>query len=170
MNLFFQKRDTHTADFQRKLYDMHYKRIYNTCLRIIGNREEAEEAMHDTFLKLFAHIGKIDSEQAFYPWSQSIAIRTAIDRIRKKKIYFEPVDNLAVVEDEPVDEEAMMLTVERVKQRLAELPDGYRIIVSMRLFEGCEFADIAEELGIKEVTVRSQYIRGKQKLAQLLKT
>jgi len=169
MKTIFQKHDAHTADFQRELYNAHYRRLYNTCLRILGDRLEAEEAMHDAFLKIFTHIGKINSEQAFYPWSQSIAIRTAIDRVRKKKIRFEPADNLAVTEEEPVDEEAISLTVEKVKLRLAELPDGYRIILSMRLLEQCEFADIAEALNIKEVTVRTQYIRGKQRLVQLLK-
>ncbi len=130
---------------------------------------DAEEAMHDTFLKIFDNLDKISDEKAFYSWSQSIAIRTAIDRVRKKKIYFEPVDNLAMPEEEAIDEEQLQLSVAHVKQKLKELPDGYRVIVSMRLFEGCEFEEIAKELNIKEPSVRSQFIRGRRKLAELVK-
>jgi RNA polymerase sigma-70 factor (ECF subfamily) len=159
-----------TAAVQTQLYNAHYRRIYNTCLRIIGNTPEAEEAMHDVFLKIFAHVHKISGEKSFYAWSQSIAIRTAIDRVRKKKIYFEPVENLAVMDETPEEEDATAWSVEAIKQKLNELPDGYRIILSMRLFEDCSFPDIAVALKIKESTVRSQFARGRQKLLQLLKS
>ncbi|MDR3351045.1 MAG: RNA polymerase sigma factor [Prevotellaceae bacterium] len=159
-----------TAALQTKLYNTHYRRIYNTCLRIIGNRPEAEEAMHDAFLKIFKHVHKITGEKDFYAWSQSIAIRTAIDRIRKKKIYFEPVDNLAVTDEPPEEENPAGWSVEAIKQTLDGLPDGYRIILSMRLFEDCSFEAIAGALKIKESTVRSQFARGRQKLLQLLKS
>ncbi len=170
------RKDKKSAAFQQELYQLHYRRIYNTCLRIIGNTMDAEEAMHDVFLKLFDHIDDLQDEKAFYSWSQSIAIRTSIDRIRKKKMIFEQVDNLpdfviqaglSIAEEEP--DEEMELSVEAVKHRLNALPAGYRIVVSMRLFEECEFEEIARMLQIKESTVRSQYIRGREKLAALLK-
>jgi RNA polymerase sigma-70 factor (ECF subfamily) len=165
----FRTTTPQTAALQTQLYNAHYRRIYNTCLRIIGNMPEAEEAMHDAFLKIFTHLHKITGEKAFYAWSQSIAIRTAIDRVRKKKIYFEPVEDLAVSDETP-DENADEWSVEAIKQKLNELPDGYRIILSMRLFEDCSFGDIAGALKIKESTVRSQFARGRQKLVQLLKS
>ena len=158
-----------TAAQQTQLYNAHYRRIYNTCLRIIGNMPDAEEAMHDAFLKIFAHVHKITGEKAFYAWSQSIAIRTAIDRVRKKKIYFEPVESLAIMHETPVEEDPATWSVEAIKQKLKALPDGYRIILSMRLFEEYSFEDIAGALKIKESTVRSQFARGRQKLLQSLK-
>jgi RNA polymerase sigma-70 factor (ECF subfamily) len=171
MLTFFRNTDRHKPAFETELYNRHYRRIYNTCLRIVGNSMDAEETMHDTFLKIFANIHKIKEEKAFYAWSQSIAIRTAIDRVRKKKPVFEPVENLAAsMEEEP--EEAAETTpwsVETIKSKLAELPDGYRIIISMRLFEGCGFEEIARALHIKESTVRSQFVRGRNKLAALVR-
>jgi RNA polymerase sigma-70 factor (ECF subfamily) len=166
MALFRKERKSPT--FERELYQLHYLRIYNTCLRIIGNSWDAEEAMHDVFLKLFDNIDHLQNEEAFYSWSQSIAIRTAIDRIRKKKPVFEPVDNLLIADEEP--EEEIELSVESIKRELNNLPDGYRIVLSMRLFEECEFEEIAQALNIKESTVRSQYIRGRDKLAKILKS
>ena len=127
---------------------------------------DAEEVMHDVFLKIFEKIDDLQDEKLFVAWSQRIAIRTSIDRVRKKKPIFEQVDNLAIAEEEP--DESPELTVEAVKRELERLPDGYRIVLSMRLFEECEFDEIAKVLQIKESTVRSQYVRGRDKLAKML--
>ena len=164
----FFRKDKQTSTFQRELYHLHYRRIYNICLRITGNSSDAEETGHDAFLKIFEHINDLHDEKAFDSWSRSIAIRTSIDRIRKKRPVFEPIDNLSIV-DEESDEETE-LSVEAVKRELNNLPAGYRIVVSMRLFEECEFEEIAQALQIKESTVRSQYIRGRDKLAKMLKS
>jgi len=163
----FQK-DKKTPAFQRELYQLHYRRIYNTCLRIIGNTMDAEEAMQDVFLKIFDRIDQLQDEDAFYSWSQRIAIRTAIDRVRKKRPVFESLDTLSVDDEEEPDEE-MALSVESIQHEIGHLPDGYRIVLSMRLFEEYEFEEIAQLLQIKESTVRSQYIRGRDKLAKMLK-
>jgi RNA polymerase sigma-70 factor (ECF subfamily) len=165
--------DKKSPAFQRKLYGLHYRRIYNTYLRIIGNPMDAEEAMHDAFLKLFDHIDDLQDEKAFYSWSQSIATRTAIDRVRMKKQVFELLDDQLYIASEEPEEgtgEEPELTVEAIKRELNRLPDGYRIVLSMRLFEECEFEEIAKVLQIKESTVRSQYVRGREKLAGMLKS
>ena len=161
------RRDKKSPTFQRELYQLHYRRIYNTCLRIIGNTMDAEEAMHDVFLKLFDHIDDLQDEKAFYLWSKKIAIRTSIDRVRRKKPLFEQIDHLSIVAEEP-DEETE-LSVEAIRQGLNSLPEGYRIVVTMRLFEECGFEEIAQALQIRESTVRSQYIRGREKLIDALK-
>ncbi|MDR3094722.1 MAG: RNA polymerase sigma factor [Bacteroidales bacterium] len=153
--------------FQKALYDSHHRRIYSICYRITGNQMDAEEVMHDAFLKIFAHLNDLQEEKAFITWSRNIAVRTAIDKVRRKKIIFEPIDELSIAEEEP--DEMPEWTVEGVKKALNELPKGYRIIVSLRLFEEYSFEDIARTLHIKESTVRSQFARGREKLAQKLK-
>ena len=162
------RKDRKSPAFQKELYQLHYRRIYNTCLRIIGNAMDAEEAMHDVFLKLFDHMDDLQDDKAFYSWSRSIAIRTSIDIVRKKKPVFEQLDHLPIANDEPDDE--IELSVDMIKYALACLPDGYRIVLSMRLLEECEFEEIAHVLQIKESTVRSQYSRGREKLVQMLKS
>jgi len=163
----FQK-DKKSPKFQRELYQLHYRRIYNTCLRIIGNPMDAEEAMHDVFLKLFDHMDDLKNEKAFCSWSQSIAIRTSIDRARRKNQVFVQLDDyLSIAVEEPDDEPE--LSMGAIKREMNRLPDGYRIVLSMRLFEECEFEEIARVLQIKESTVRSQYVRGREKLADMLK-
>ena len=161
------RKDKKSPAFQRELYQLHYRRIYNTCLRIIGNPMDAEEAMHDVFLKLFDHMDDLQNDKAFHSWSQRIAIRTSIDQVRRKKLVFEQIDHLPIADEEP--DEDMELSVEAIKCELNNLPDGYRIVVSMRLFEECGFEEIAQTLQIRESTVRSQFARGREKLVQMLK-
>ena len=162
------QRNRNSPAFQRELYQLHYRRIYGTCLRIIGNPMDAEEAMHDVFLKLFNHMDDLQNDKAFYSWSRNIAIRTSIDRVRRKKQVFEQVDDNLFIADEKPDEE-LDLSVEAIKRELGNLPDGYRIVVSMRLLEECGFEELAQVLQIRESTVRSQYARGREKLVQMLK-
>ena len=162
------RKDKNSPVFQRELYGLHYRRIYNTCLRIIGNPMDAEEAMHDVFLKLFDHLDDLQDEKAFYSWSRSVAIRTSIDRVRRKNPVFVQLDEHSSIADEEPDEEPE-LTVEAIKRELNRLPDGYRIVLSMRLFDECEFEEIAKALQIKESTVRSQFARGREKLVKSLK-
>ncbi|MDR2039940.1 MAG: RNA polymerase sigma factor [Bacteroidales bacterium] len=159
--------DKKSPSYQRELYRLHYKRIYNSCLRIIGDTMEAEEAMHDAFLKIFDHIDDLHDEKAFFSWSQRIAVRTSIDKIRKKRIIFEQIDEQTAYEEE--NEEEVTFSAEIIKKELNLLPDGYRMVLSMRLFENYDFEEIAQMLHIKESTVRSQYIRGRDKLARNVK-
>ena len=167
MTLF--RKDKSSRSFQQELYQLNYRRIYNICLRIIGNSMDAEEAMHDVFLKLFDNIDSLQNEDAFCSWSRSIAIRTAIDRVRKFKPIFEQVnENISIATEESKEE--LDLSVESIKNEMNNLPYGYRIVLSMRLFEECEFEEIAKVLKIKESTVRSQYIRGRNKLSNMLKS
>jgi RNA polymerase sigma factor, sigma-70 family len=59
--------------------------------------------------------------------------------------------------------------MQKVRDTLMELPDKYRVILSLFLFEGYDYQEIAQITGQKEVTVRSQYMRGRERLAELLK-
>jgi len=154
---------------QQELYQLHYRRIYNTCLRIVGDPMDAEETMHDVFLKLFDRMDELQDEKAFHAWSRSIAIRTSIDQIRKRKIVFEEISENLHIEDEENSNEELELSVEAIKKELNKLPNGYRIILSMRLFEEYEFCEIAQLLQITESTVRSQFARGRKKLAEALR-
>jgi len=167
--MFLFHNDKKSETLRRELYQLHYKRIYNTCLRIVGNPLDAEETMQDVFLKLFDNLEKLKNEKAFYSWSRTIAMRMSIDRMRKSKPIFEQIDdNLSIADEEETDYE-LQLSVETIQQELNNLPDGYRIILSMRLFDECEFKKIAEMLQINESTVRSQYVRGRKKLVYNLK-
>lgn len=77
------------------------------------------------------------------------------------------------VEDLPdessLDETEIWYTVDMIRQTMQQLPDGYRTVLSLYLFEGYDHEEISEILGVAHSTVRTQYLRAKQKLLKLLK-
>lgn len=81
---------------QLKLYKQYAQRLYIACLRIVGNSSEAEEAMQDSFLKIFTRLDQYHDGQCFEAWMHRIAIHTAIDYVRRQAPDQEELsDNLA---------------------------------------------------------------------------
>lgn len=155
---------------QLTLYQQHTQRLYSACFRIIGNASEAEEAMQDTFLKIFTHICQYKDDRCFEAWMQRIAIRTAIDYIRKQAPQWDELSKKDIIEidTEETEEEEIQYSVQLIKEGIGKLPSGYRIILSLYLFEGYDMEEISSILNIKLVSARTQYSRAKKKLLELI--
>lgn len=157
---------------QTALYREYHKPIYHTCLRILRSPEDAEECMQDAFLKLFTG-GKMRfiNNKACYSWLRKVAVRGAIDRLRS--LDFQMNVNAGSLESREVrnitnenEEEDPQKKVRLVREQLNELPSGYRTILSLYLFEGYDFEEIAQITQLQPSTVRSQYSRGRKKLQE----
>ncbi len=157
---------------QTALYREYNKPIYHTCLRILRSPEDAEECMQDAFLKLFTG-GKMRfiNNKACYAWLRKVAVRGAIDRLRS--LDFQMNVNAGSLESREVrnitnenEEEDPQKKVRLVREQLNELPSGYRTILSLYLFEGYDFEEIAQITQLQPSTVRSQYSRGRKKLQE----
>ena len=155
---------------QLALYKQFATRLYNVCLRIIGNPQDAEEAMQDSFLKAFTRLEQYQAGTSFEAWLQQIAVRTAIDYVRRQLPEGEDLtDDYAELADEDTpDEEELQCSVAQVKAACQQLPAGYRVVLSLYLFEGYDMEEIASILNIRPASVRSQYLRGKRKLLEQL--
>lgn len=155
---------------QLALYKQFAARLYNVCLRIIGNPQDAEEAMQDSFLKVFTRLEQYQAGTSFEAWLQQIAVRTAIDYVRRQLPEGEGLtdDYTELADDDTPDEEELQCSVAQVKAACQQLPAGYRVILSLYLFEGYDMEEIASILNIRPASVRSQYLRGKRKLLEQL--
>lgn len=155
---------------QYELYQRYSKAMFNTALRIVGNREEAEDVLQDSFLDGFLKIDNFRGESTFGAWLKSIVVNKSIARLRNQRIQWEDLDGKENFEEsEDVDFEETEETIQRIKTLLDELPSGYRVVLNLYLFEGYDHREIGNILGISEVTSRSQFIRAKQKLVELYK-
>lgn len=180
-------REKHCLQIYRSLAPF----LFSTARRILNDKEEAEECMQDAFVKLFSSPLVFTSEAARFKWLHTVNVRNAIDRLRHRKHkqkcikdFAEEVEidnfieqqydtefyNHTVIRNNNLVTSKDCETVSAIKQALAELPDGYRAILSLYLFEGYDFDEIASIMKIKPVSVRSQYSRGRQKLQAILKT
>lgn len=165
------KKGEQKAQFQ--LYKLYYKAMYNTSYRIIKDEMEAEDVMQEAFLKAFDKIHTYTGKVSFGAWLKRIVINHTIDQIKKKKIDFSSLDNVyyEVEEDEyslDIKEEERSERIEEIRKAINELPDGFRIVLSLYLLEGYDHEEIGEILNITSSTSRSQFTRAKAKLREQL--
>ncbi len=156
---------------QYQLYNMYSKGMFNVSLRILGQREDAEDVVQEAFIKMFNKLDSLKEPAAFTGWFKRIVVNNSINYVKKRnKIYFEEAgENIKDVVDEKETDQKESFTVDGIKQALAQLAPGYRIVVSLFLFDGFSHKQIADTLGITESTSKSQYHRGRKKLQELLK-
>lgn len=154
----------------RVLYDRYSKAMFNTALRIVNKAADAEDVLQDSFTDAFIQLRSFENKSTFGAWLKQIVVFKSISFLKRQRMSFvdmETVEDLP--EENEIDEAGIWYTVEMIKKKIQELPDGYRTVLSLYLFEGYDHEEISEILGVAHSTVRTQYIRAKQKLLQLLK-
>lgn len=139
--------------------------MYNTSLRILKDRQEAEDILQESFLTAFDKLNQFKSESSFGNWLKKIVINKSINKLNTKKIILVDENLLGTIpqEEEPGNT-YNQFDVVKLNQLIKELPEGYRIILSLYLLEGYDHEEIGKVLNISPSTSRSQYTRAKQKL------
>jgi RNA polymerase sigma-70 factor (ECF subfamily) len=158
------------ASAYRVLYDRYSKAMFNTALRIVNKVPDAEDVLQDSFIDAYTQLGSFENRSTFGAWLKQIVVFKSIAFLKRRRMNFVDLETIGELpEENERDETEMWYTVDVIKQTVQQLPDGYRTVLSLYLFEGYDHEEIAEILGIAQSTVRTQYIRAKQKLLQLLK-
>ena len=155
-----------------ELYKKYAKAMYNTSLRIVNHTADAEDVIQESFLDAFGAIDSFAYKSTFGAWLKRIVINKSINTLRKKKMDIIDIEKTNVghlPEEEEYDEEGLKLKVDEIKKAVKELPNGYRTVLTLHLFEGYDQEEIAEILQVSHATVRTQYMRAKQKLLQHIK-
>ena len=156
---------------QYELYRLYSKAMYNTCLRMLGSVENAEDVLQNAFIDVYTNLEHFRYESSVGTWIKRIVVNNCINFLKKKRIGgTELTDNIvesynAVPEDDYNDTH---LTVEQVKKAVQLLPEGYRVVFSLYAFEGYDHEEIADILKISESTSKSQFSRAKSKIRNLL--
>ena len=155
-----------------ELYQKYSKAMYNTSFRIVNNSGDAEDILQEAFLDAFNAIGSFAYKSTFGAWLKRIVINKSINALRKRKMKIIDMETTTIAdtpEEAAYDEVAIDLKVAAVKKAVQELPNGYRTVLTLHLFEGIGQEEIAGILQVSHVTVRTQYMRARQKLIQYLK-
>ena len=146
--------------------------MFNTSLRIVNNASDAEDVLQEAFMDAFRFLGDFNYKSTFGAWLKRIVINKSINVLRKRKADLIDIETTSVADlpsEEVLDEENINLKVAEVKKAVTLLPNGYRTVLTLYLFEGYDHEEIAEILRISESTVRTQYHRAKHKLLQIIK-
>lgn len=144
--------------------------MYNLCYRMLGNEAEAEDALQESFIDIFRRLDSFRQESSLGAWIKRIVINHCMNVFKKRRLYFEKISEqegeIALVEYQ--DDEEITYTINRVKEAIMKLPDGYRQVLTLYLLEGYDHAEIAQIIGIQESGSKSQYSRAKTKLRDIL--
>ncbi|MCF8229397.1 MAG: sigma-70 family RNA polymerase sigma factor [Bacteroidales bacterium] len=157
---------------QYKLYQLYAKAMYNIACRMMNRREAAEDILQDAFTDAFHRLHTFRYESSFGSWIKRIVINKCINEIKKKKADLEFFDEMGCFENEQDTDEGdyeQGLSVAHVKKAMEVLPDGSRMIFSLYLLEGYDHREIAQILNTSESNSKSQYMRAKRRVKEVLK-
>lgn len=154
------------------LYKLYSRAMFNIAMRIVNDTEEAADVLQEAFIDAFSRIGDFRQETTFGLWMKQIVINKSISQLRKRKmelISMDDTDIESIPDEETNDNEELELQVRQVRTVIQQLPDGYRVVLTLYLLEGYDHEEISHILKISENTSRTQYMRARRKLVQMLK-
>jgi RNA polymerase sigma factor (sigma-70 family) len=156
---------------QYALYKQYSKAMYNICYRITNDQDEAKDVLQEAFLNAFQNLKSYRGDSLFGAWLKKIVINQAINHMRKQRQMIQPLEENIDYADENtgVDEDNLLLNVAKIREAIQELPDGFRTVFTLYLLEGYDHKEIAGILNISESTSKTQYIRARKKLKEILK-
>ncbi|HEX8351027.1 MAG TPA: RNA polymerase sigma factor [Hymenobacter sp.] len=158
---------------QAEIYKRYAKAMFNASLRITGDYAEAEDVLQESFLSAFRELHGYKGDSSFGSWLKRIVINKSINCLRNRRLQLVPLadqhDGASSDTPDDLGPEAEQLTwrADVVRRCVQELPDGYRVVLSLYLLEGYDHAEIASILNITESTSKSQYSRARKKLLEL---
>ena len=156
---------------QFEIYKLYYKAMYNTSLRLLNDSLEAEDVMQEAFLSAFKNLHTYKEEVSFGAWLKKIVVNRSLDVLKKRRIEQEPLDERRLAVAEESDHEVLDETMQKVaeiKQVIAQLPENYRVLITLHLLEGFDHDEISEILGMTNANVRTTYSRARKRLQEML--
>ena len=160
----------------RTLLDKYDRPVYNICLRMCRNTEEARDLAQDAFVKVFGMLERYDARYAFSSWLFKITYNLCIDSMRKRQIDTTSMDAPVSGEtgefqrqfESPTDDpEKVMMKKEKMgllMEGIESLPEHYRIMILLRHQEDLSYEEIAETLEVPLGTVKARIHRAREML------
>jgi RNA polymerase sigma-70 factor, ECF subfamily len=156
----------------------HERRVFRVALAILGNAEDAEEAMQDSFIRAFRHLDQFRKEARFSTWLTRIAVNQAIEKRNVRKNYV-PLEEAETGEplspkrfepwrSNPEEIYGKQEIHEMVERAIQALPEIYREVFVLRDVEGLRAEEAAEVLGIGVAALKSRLLRARLLMRETL--
>lgn len=167
-----------------KLMQRYRESIFFMVLKMVHNRNDAEDLTQEAFTKAFNYIDNYSVDYAFSTWLFKIASNNCIDFIRRKRIQTTSLESssnstdegeitttIAVVDYNPTPEQSIIKQqrIEKIRSLLEELSPKYRKLIELRYFEELSYEEIVEQLDIPDGTLKAQLYRAKNALMELMR-
>ena len=165
------------AAFER-LYQLHNRRVYSLCLRMVGNTAEAEDLTQEAFLQLFRKVSTFRGESAFSTWLHRLAVNVVLMKLRKKSGTESSLEQITEPDEESggprrdfgAPDLRLSGSIDRVNLQRAidQLPPGYRAVFVLHDVQGYEHNEIAGIMGCSIGNSKSQLHKARMRLRELL--
>lgn len=151
------------------LFKSYTRGMYNICLRMTGNKQDAEDVLQDAFFQAYVNINKLRSIDSFGSWIKKIVINQCLKFLRSRVLFID-IDSVNQEFEDLPEDDIQEYPMEQINKFIRELPDGCRIVFNLYLLENYSHKEIGEMLNISESTSKSQYQRARQLLQKKLKS
>jgi RNA polymerase sigma-70 factor (ECF subfamily) len=160
------------------LYQLHSRRVYALCLRMVRNPSDAEDLLQEAFLQLFRKIGTFRGESAFSTWFHRMTVNVVLMRLRKKALPIASLEETTEPDEETggprkdigAPDLRLSAAVDRVnlERSVEKLPPGYRTVFVLHDVQGYEHNEIADIMGFSVGNSKSQLHKARTRLRELL--
>ncbi|MCI0596592.1 MAG: sigma-70 family RNA polymerase sigma factor [candidate division Zixibacteria bacterium] len=157
------------AAFNR-LVNRYKNRLFNFVLRMVRTREEAEDLVQETFLRVFQHKNNFDPAYSFSTWIFTIALNLARNFLRRgRKVKFLELLELEETSEEPTVQPFQAALSPWLEKEIEKLPPRYKAPFLLREVEELSYEEVAEVTGLPTGTVKSRVSRARMMLAKNLR-
>ncbi len=154
---------------QERLYNLFAREMYGVCLYYTKDRTEAEDLLHDGFMKIFSNISSYRYQGSFEGWVRRIMINTALEKFRREK-HLHPLTDLEDKEEELLGEDIVNnMSAGDLVSMIQALSPKYRLVFNLFAIEGYSHKEISTMLGITEGTSKSNLARARAILQRNVK-
>ena len=155
---------------EKELFMITAPRMFSLCRRYANDDHEAQDYLQEIYIKMFDKLHLFDINKAsFFTWFHTIASNRIIELVRKKKTFCELPSIEQVEQLDDGNDYLDSISEQQLQSAIAQLPEGYRNVINLVVFEKCSHKEIAQKLNIAESTSRSQFARSKKLLKKILK-
>lgn len=152
-----------------QLYNLYSKAMFNVSFRMMNNREEAEDMLQEAFTQVFRKLDTFRYESSFGSWMKRIVVNTCINEINRRKLELVYCDEIYHDGHTGEEDENPEYSTKDIMKAMELLPKGGRMVFSLYLLEGYDHGEIAQILNITESTSKSQFMRAKRRIIELIK-
>lgn len=156
-------------DAQRLLYEKFSAPMLGVCLRYAGSRDDAQDILHEGFLKIYEKIGQFESRGSFEGWIRRIMVNTALERYRNEQKSVNIQDELIEFDLNMSTKMDDNVTVKELLSIIMELSPQYRVVFNLFAIEGYSHKEISKMLDISEGTSKSNLSRARSILQKKVK-
>lgn len=167
--------------YQRMLYYQYFSKMMSVCIRYARDRDEAQDLLHEGYIKVYKNIGQFQSNGSFEGWIRRIMVNTAINYYHKNYLtrITDYIDTSPENNDEQHTPEHFVeskqdvisdLSAQELLQMVQYLPPAYKMAFNLYAIEGYTHKEIADMLNVTEGTSKSNLAKARTKLQQMIKT